>query len=142
MTIKETAGKVLLYLYQMQRSAPFAMPHRQLGFLDKKDRGLGLTSDKKWLTKDLQGINPSAEDIFNAFAFLHNKKFIQARERVTPSARVYVQIQLTGEGVDIIEGVEGGAEGQRDFEAAFNIKVGSASGVDDLIKDNLKLLSD
>lgn len=142
MTIKETAGKVLLYLYQMQRSAPFAMPHRQVGFLDKKDMGLALTSDKKWLTKDLQGINSSAEDIFNAFVFLHGKNLIKARERVTASARVYVQIQLTGEGVDIVEGVERGADGQHDFEAAFNIKPGNRAGVDGLIKDNLKVLSD
>ena len=70
MTIKETAGKTLLYFYQLQRTVPLEMQSRQIGFINKKESGLGLTSDKKWLTNDLVDINPSTIDIFNAFMYL------------------------------------------------------------------------
>ena len=136
MTIKETAGKVLLYFYQMQRTAPLAMPNRQVGFIEKKDGGLGFTSDKKWLAKDLLSLNPKATDVYNALLFLLNKNYIQARERVSTKARIYVGIELTGGGIDITEGIERGRDGHRDFEAAFNIKSNS-SRVEDLIKEAL-----
>lgn len=141
MTIKETAGKVLLYFYQLQRTAPLAMPYRQLGFIDKKEKGVGLTSDKKWFTKDLLGINPSSSDIYNAFLFLRSKGYIQSTERVTAGAIIYVGTRLTGDGIDVVEGIERGREGKHEFELAFNIKV-EGGNVDSLIKEHLGALLD
>jgi hypothetical protein len=66
---------MLLYFYQLQRTAPLTMPYRQIGFVTKKEGGVGVTSDKKWLTKDLLSINPGSNDIFNAFLFLMKKNF-------------------------------------------------------------------
>lgn len=140
MTIKETAGKVLLYLYQLQRVTPLVMPHRQVGFIDKKDKGLELTSDKRWLMEDLRDINSAAVDTYNAFNFLLDKEFITTRRRVTANARVYVGAQLTAKGIDIVEGVERGQNGKRAFEEAFNIKVGSSMGTRELIDDKLSML--
>lgn len=142
MTIKETAGKVLLYFYQLQRAAPLSMPRHQVGFIDRKDKGVGLTSDKRWLSKDLQDINPTGTDVLNAFMFLLNKDFIESRGRVTPEARIYVGIQLTANGIDIVEGVERGREGRREFEATFNIRVEDDISVDNLMRENLKNLSE
>lgn len=142
MTIKETAGKVLLYFYQLQRAAPLTMAHRQVGFLDKKDKGLALTSDKRWLTKDLIDINPAATDIFNALNFLIDKGFINSRERVTAEARIYVGVQLTAAGIDIVEGVERGKDGKKDFDTTFNIKIEGSTDVDSLVKQNLGDLLD
>lgn len=142
MTIKETAGKVLLYFYKLQRATPLTMPHRQVGFITKKEGGLALTSDKVWLTKDLLGINPAAVDILNAITFLRDKEFIQSNERVAASARIYMGAQLTDKGIDIIEGIERGREGKRDFDLTFNIKVEDNMDVDSFIKENLKMLSD
>ena len=141
-TIKETAGKVLLYFYQLQRTAPLAMPYRQLGFIDKKDKGVGLTSDKKWFAKDLLGINAASSDIFNAFSFLRSKGYIKSNERVGASAIIYVGIQLTGAGIDIIEGIERDSDGRREFELAFNIGVESSEGVEGLIRGCLGSLTD
>lgn len=142
MTIKETAGKVLLYFYKLQRATPLTMSHRQVGFLVKKEGGLTLTSDKVWLTKDLLGINPSASDILNALIFLRSKELIESTERAAATARIYMGVQLTDKGIDIIEGIEHGHDGKRTFDFTFNIKVDESMDVEGLIKDSLRTLSD
>ena len=143
MTIKETAGKVLLYFYQLQRTAPLSMPSRQVGFIERKNgEGLALTSDKKPFAKDLLDINSSSTDIFNAFTFLINKGFIETKERAAPGARIYVGVQVTVAGIEAIESIEGGPDGKNQFEQNFNIKVGSNATVDSVIRDKLKALID
>jgi len=136
-TIKETAGKTLLYFYQLQRTVPLTMRYRQLGFIERKNGVLFLTSDKKWLTNNLLDINPASIDILNAFLFLIDKGLIQSKERATAEARVYVGIQLTHKGIDIVEGIESGADGRESFNANFNIKVADGTSVEQLIDDNL-----
>src|SRR6478736_5811635 len=111
------------------------MRQRQLGFLEKKDGGLALTSDKKWLTKDLLDINPAVADLLNAFMFLRDKRYIQSEERATAAARIYVGIQLTGLGIDIIEGVERDREGKNAFTETFNIEVADNIDMDRLVKE-------
>lgn len=140
MTIKETAGKVLLYLYQLQRTAPLTMAYRQVGFMEKKDGGVALSTDKKAMTKDLFDINSSPSDIFNAFAYLLNKEYVETKERTNAGTRIYVGLLVTDTAIDLIEGIEGGDEGRRIFETAFNIKVDGRSTVDSLIRDKLSAL--
>lgn len=139
-TIKETAGKLLLYFYQLQRTVPLGMRNRQLGFVDRKSGGLFLTSDKKWLTENLLDINPKSIDILNAFMFLIDKGLIQSKERVTPEATVYVGIQLTHKGIDIVEGIESGAEGREKFNVNFNIQVAEGTSIEELIDQQLSAL--
>lgn len=140
MTIKETAGKVLLYFYQLQRIAPLSMRHRQVGFLTKKDGGVSLTSDKKWLTANLLDINPGSTDVFNAFSYLLEKGYLRSNERASAEARVHVGIQLTAEGIDAIEAIEQGSEGRQSFQQAFNIDVSSRTSVDAVIGDHLQAI--
>lgn len=142
MTIKETSGKILLYFYQLQRTVPASMAYRQLGFIDKPDGSVYTSSDKKWLTKDLQDINPSATDIFNAFNFLIDKGFIRSQERIGAGKRIYVGIHLTGLGIDIVEGIERGSDGRGDFHKMFNISVSSNTTVEELITQTLSKLLD
>lgn len=142
MTIKETAGRVLLYLYQLQRTVPASMRYRQLGFIDKPNGGIALTSDKKWLTKDLLDINPSSSDICNAYLFLIDKGFVQSKERAASQARVYLGIHLTSRGIDIIESIEYGSEGKQAFEATFNLPIQDNENVESLIKNTLGHLLD
>lgn len=115
------------------------MRYRQLGFIEKKDGGVSLTSDKKWLTTDLQGINPKAVDIFNAIIYLVENGYIHSKERVTEGARIYVGISMSGRGIDIIEGIEGSEEGRETFSTAFNIAAGDS--VESMIADHLGMLS-
>ena len=140
MTIKETAGKILLYFYQLQRTVPLTMKYRQLGFVDRKSGSLYLTSDKKWLTNNLLDINPVSTDIFNAFTFLIDKGFIQTLERTTGEAKIYVGIQLSSIGIDIVEGIEGGPDGKQVFASSFNIPVDGGADIESVIKDNLSIL--
>ena len=140
MTIKETAGKILLYFYQLQRTVPLTMKYRQLGFVDRKSGSLYLTSDKKWLTNNLLDINPVSTDIFNAFTFLIDKGFIQTLERTTGEAKLYVGIQLSSIGIDIVEGIEGGPDGKQVFASSFNIPVDGGADIESVIKDNLSIL--
>lgn len=137
MTIKETAGKMLLYLYQLQRTVPSSMQYRQLGFIDKTDGKVGITSDKKWLTRDLLDISSQSSDVFNGFVFLIDKGFIRSRERTTSGARVYVGIHLTADGIDVVEGVEHGTAGKEIFSRTFNIPVGDSMNVESLMHDNV-----
>lgn len=137
MTIKETAGKILLYFYQLQRTVPLTMKYRQLGFIDRKSGGLYLTSDKKWLTNNLLDINPVSTDVLNAFTFLIDKGFIQTRERATAEAKIYVGIQLTSTGIDVIEGIEGGPEGKQEFSSTFNIQIENGANIEAVTNDNL-----
>lgn len=140
MTIKETAGKILLYFYQLQRTVPLTMKNRQLGFVDRKSGGLYLTSDKKWLTNNLLDINPATTDIFNAFNFLIEKGYIQTVERSTGEAKIYVGIQLSSSGIDVVEGIEGGLDDKQIFASNFNIKVDGTADIESIIKDNLSVL--
>ena len=140
MTIKETAGKILLYFYQLQRTVPLTMKYRQLGFVDRKSGGMYLTSDKKWLTNNLLDINPVSTDVLNAFTFLIDKGFIQSLERATGEATIYVGIQLSATGIDVVEGIEGGSEGKQTFTSTFNIQVDSSANIESVIKDNLSAL--
>lgn len=140
MTIKETAGKILLYFYQLQRTVPSNMRNRQLGFIDKSNGGVSLTSDKKWLTKDLLAVNPASTDVFNAYMFLLNKGYIHARERSITGAQIYVGTQVTETGIDMIESIESGDQGKEAFNSAFNIRVDDSTDVDALIKENLSTL--
>ncbi len=116
------------------------MRYRQLGFIDRKNGGLFLTSDKKWLTNNLLDINPASIDILNAFIFLIDKGFIESKERATTEARVYVGIQLTHKGIDIVEGVESGEDGRRIFNSNFNINVAEGTTIEQLIDENLSTL--
>lgn len=140
MTIKETAGKTLLYFYQLQRTVPLTMKYRQLGFVDRKNGGLFLTSDKKWLTNNLLDINPVSNDILNAFIFLIDKGFIQSRERATAEARIYVGIQLTSKGIDLVEGIEGSSEAKQRFSDTFNISISATADIESVINENLSIL--
>jgi len=139
-TIKETAGKILLYFYQLQRTVPLTMKYRQLGFVDRKTGGLYVTTDKKWLTNNLLDINSNATDVFNAFTFLIDKGFIQTRERTTGEAKIYVGIQLSSNGIDVVEGIEGGPDGKQAFMSTFNIQVGSSADIEAVIHENLSVL--
>jgi hypothetical protein len=140
MTIKETAGKVLLYFYQLQRTDPLSMPYRQLAFISKKGVGVAFTSDKKPFAKDLLDLNPNSTDFFNAFLFLVDKGFIVTEERANAHARVFLGAQVTDKGIDVIEGVEGSDRSREHFEDSFNIKVTKGTTIDSLVRSQLSAI--
>ena len=116
------------------------MTYRQLGFIDKTNGGVSLSTDKKWLTKDLLDINPQPTDVFNAYVYLIDKGYINTEGRAASGKRIFVGIRVTGSGIDIVEGIERGKEGQHDFTTVFNITVTGHTKVESLIKENLSNL--
>lgn len=140
MTIKSTAGKMLLYLYKMQRSTPIDMPKRQLVFVDKPGKGVAMTSDKVWLAKDLLEINGSGADVYNAFRFLLDKEYVKSNLRLSPQAMVYTGLELTAMGIDIVEGVERDSGGATAFSEAFNMSVEAGTKVDKVVEQQLSSL--
>lgn len=118
------------------------MQYRQLAFVDKPNGKVGMTTDKKWLTKDLLEISRSSADALNAFMYLRAKRFIDSTERASVGKRIYVGIQLTGLGIDIIESLEHSSGGRQAFSAGFNIDVASGATIDDLIKSHLGQILD
>ena len=140
MTVKATAGKLLLYIYKLQRTAPLDMLKRQIVFVDKQPKGLALTSDKVWLAKDLLEIAGGA-DIYNAFQFLLNQDFVSARSKAVPNARIYAEIELTSLGFTIVEDIESGAEGAQLFRDKFSLDVRSGQKIDRVIEEQLSSLA-
>lgn len=140
MTVKATAGKLLLYIYKLQRSAPLDMLKRQIVFVDKQSRGVSLTSDKVWLASDLLDINSSGSDIYNAFQFLLNQELIRAGQREIPNAKVYMSIELTANGFNLVEDIERDDEGARAFRDKFSLNVRSGTKVDRVVEEQLSSL--
>lgn len=140
-TVKATAGKLLLYIYKLQRSVPLDMLKRQIVFVDKQTRGVSLTSDKVWLARDLLEINPSGSDIYNAFQFLINQQFVRAKERSVPNAKIYADIELTATGFNVVEDIERDDEGARIFREKFNLRVEGGSSIDKVIDEQLSSLA-
>jgi hypothetical protein len=141
MTVKATAGKLLLYIYMLQRSAPLDMLKRQIVFVDKQSRGVSLTSDKVWLAKDLLEINSNGSDIYNAFQFLLNQQFVTAQHRAVPNAKIYADIELTATGFNVIEDIERDDEGARVFRQKFNLEVEGGTNIDKVIDKQLSSLA-
>lgn len=141
MTIKATAGKLLLYIYKLQRSAPLDMLKRQLVFVDKQSRGVSLTSDKVWLAKDMLEINPSGADVYNAFQFLVDQGYIKSKTKAVQGAKIYAEIELTSNGFNIIEDIETGDEGARNFHDKFSLMVNGGTKVDLLVDEQLSSLA-
>lgn len=99
-----------------------------------------MNADKKWMSKDLLEINPSSTDIFNAYRFLIRKGVLQSTERATGGKRIFVGILVTDTGIDIVEGIERGRDGQREFAAMFNISAEGALSVDEFVSQHLSSL--
>lgn len=142
MTIKETAGKLLLYLYELHRNTPGDMKYLQLSFDNVSGGGVKVHSDNKQLKENLNKINPSDSDIYTAFLFLQDKYFILANTPTkTPQVvDFYIGVRLTDRGVDVIEGIERGQEEKQAFNVTFNIKVDNNMNVESLVKANLSML--
>jgi len=140
MTVKATAGKLLLYIYKLQRTAPLDMLKRQIVFVDKQSRGVALTSDKVWLAKDLLEI-AGGSDIYNAFQFLLNQHLIAAQAKAVPNAKIYAEIELTAIGFTIVEDIELGDEGAQVFRDKFNLDVRSGQKIDRVIEEQLSSLA-
>lgn len=143
MTVKETAGKLLLYFYQLQRTAPLQVRVRQIVFSnDGPASRLSVMADKRWLVSDLQSLSSSAEDLMNGMHYLKDNGFIRTSERSSSEKRAYTGFELTAQGIALIEGVELDSSGVAAFNQAFNLDLGSETKVANLTNSLLGAAAD
>lgn len=140
MTIKEIAGTVLLYLYEIQREQPAKLRFIVIDFNELSGGQVSLNCSDNSIKTALLKISENPNDIYNAHRYLVNKSFIQSSEQSDAGSGEYIGCLLTDHGVDIIEGIERGDEEKAHFNFIFNIKVENNMNVESLIKANLSAL--
>lgn len=140
MTIKEIAGKVLLYLYEIQREQPAKLLFIVIEFDELPGGRFSLNCSENKIKTALLKISENPNDIYNAHRYLVDKNFIQSSEQAMAGSGAYIGCLLTDHGVDIIESIERGNEEKARFNLTFNIKVENNMNVESLIKANLSAL--
>ena len=137
MTIKEAAGKVLLLLYYKQTTNPAELESTHITFSSVNKTKLD-TSTK--LKSSLHEICVDDATLYNAVNYLLERGLIDAKQRKDVTGVLFLlSPRVTYLGVDTIEGVEQGEEGQKVVKTLFNfnIKVRSNINVDSLIKTEI-----
>lgn len=137
MTIKETAGKILLVLYYMQIANPADLDNKQILFQSMSQSKLETNLE---FEKILHEINEDDSMLYNAFNYLFDKNFIAKRNKKDLLGGVLIiGPHLTCDGIDIIECVEQGEEPQRIVKSLFNFSFNFSPTmkVDSLIKSEV-----
>lgn len=118
MTIKETAGKILLVLYSVQTTDPMKLEQEQILF--------GATSQPKLETSTkleslLHKINEDDGTLYNAINYLLERGLIgKKNQKGVWGGLLIIGPHVTYEGIDIIESVEQGEESQKVVKSLFN----------------------
>ena len=139
-TVKELSGRLLLFLYKLQREGePLTC---QIQWHNKEDwvhSGKKMESNNQLLQRLLRVVNGSENDLYNALKYLEEKKFIDLDyvsrgSMVGPISRSF---RVTASGTDIIEGIEQDDGSRQKFHSLFNIIV-NVDNVESLIKSEIK----
>jgi hypothetical protein len=119
MTVKETAGKILLVLYYIQTENPAKLEIASIIFTTMGD--IVLETDT-WLKALLEGITKNNKELYNGFNYLLGKGLIAKKNnRDMMGGIILLGVHLTPSGIDIIENVEQGEEPQKIFKSLFNL---------------------
>jgi len=135
-TIKEIAGKILLYVYYRCRTNAVEFEHYDeiifnFGSTYKKVK----ISGKGQLPRDLQKMGYSDNDLYEALKLLIKSRHI---ESLRGRAGIHLaNIQLTPYGYDVIEGIERSSEDKKNFFTLFNIRISNNMNIDSLIKSEI-----
>lgn len=135
MTIKETAGKILLALYYLQTNNPVDLEQTSIVFIAASKPKLDTKSKFKNMLHD---INDNDAVLYNAFNYLLEKRLIAKKNNKTIYGGMFLLgLHVTHEGIDVIEGVEQGPEQQQVFKSLFNITFSPKIKVDSLVKSEV-----
>ncbi len=132
MSIKQTAGKILLSLYVVQLDNPTKLEQTSVVFMATPNSKLDTS---EWLKSILHSINDNDVILYNAFNYLLEKHLIAKKNnRELMGGLVLLGLHLTATGIDVIEGVEQGEEPQKIVKSLFNFNFTSKVTVDSLVK--------
>lgn len=119
MTIKETAGKLLLVLYSLQITGTINLEREQITFTITSKTKLRTTSSN--FKNKLHKITDEDTALYNATNYLLERGLITGKDKkVGPGCLIIISPHVTYQGVDIIESVEQGEESQRAVKSLFN----------------------
>lgn len=134
MTIKETAGKILLVFYYLQTTDPMKLEEMQMMFQTVVQPKLEAYAELKSL---LHNVNSSDIVLYNAIKYLLERGLISKRnQKNVMGGLLIIGPHVTYEGVDIIESVEQGKDKQKIVKSLFNFSFNFSPTmkVDNLIK--------
>lgn len=139
MTIKEIAGKILLYYYEIQRENPVKL-HQATTFFELKPPGeFKSIGGNDEINTNLLKISDSTPDLYNAFNYLRQQGMLATDSNISNQYNFH-GMYVSDRGIDIIEGIERGEEEKRQFNITFNINVENNMNVESLVKANLSML--
>ena len=134
MTIKETAGKILLVLYYLQTTEPTKLESMQIFFQATVKPSLEADAELESL---LHSINDSDIVLYNAVNYLLERGLIsKKKQKGVMGGLLIIGPHVTYVGVDIIESVEQGEDKQKDVKSLFNLSFNFSPTmkVDNLLK--------
>lgn len=133
--MKKIAGEILLYFYTLQRRSGLGSMENLV--FTGQNEPLSLTTESK-LAKDLLSIcDDSAPDLFNALRYLRERDFVSMYHHSPIGAEALNSFVVTANGIDIVEGVERGADDRKRFYVTFNMKLADNINIESLIKNEL-----
>lgn len=132
MSIKQTAGRILLSLYVIQLDNPTELEQASVVF--QSSSNIELDTDE-WLENILHSINDNDAILYNAFNYLLEKGLIAKKNsKGLMSGLLLIGLHITASGIDIIEGIEQGEEPQKIVKSLFNFNFSSKVTIDSLVK--------
>lgn len=140
--IKTISGRILLYFYLTQREdyaklndliLSFQMRH----FSDPNERSPKISARESEIVQNLLKIAGNDNDIYNALIYLKSNGLIEITKRRTNVEDHFLNLSVSGAGVDMIEAIERGPDERGKFNITFNIKLADNIKVESLIKAEL-----
>lgn len=138
--IKKISGEILLYLYLLQRQDVGKLKNATLSFglwhKPKNSEGSGAQLDRRpqsiFQVSDFDAY--SDNDLYNALVYLYDSGLIDYKNSQDNTGSNLFNLKVTASGVDIIEGIERGAEEKKIFNMTFNFNITNDVTVESLLK--------
>jgi len=139
--IKKIAGKMLLYFYTLQRNDYSSLYDFGLSFqmrhFPKGEKSPAINDKNNEISQTLIKISGNDNNAYNALIYLCEKGFINMSKTSDNVSDHFLNINVSSEGIDIIEGIERGETEKKEFNIIFNIKIADNINIESLIKTEL-----
>lgn len=140
--IKTVAGRLLLFLYLVQRKRPHLLQNTVFEFITRTTDGIDQNTnnfqiENKDIKKGINSVSKNSLDLYNAFKYLIEKHFITATWSVSNTTDLFAVVMVVADGVDVIEGVEKSTKQRKEFNVIFNLNIENNLNVESLLKTQL-----
>ena len=141
-SIQTIAGELLLYFYWLHRTNPTLLHDEMIEFQvrhfsDNTHDSSPVLTDKLIPQPFLDLKDYSDVDLYAALKYLYDKNLIRYSLGHTNVHDYFSKIELTANGVDIIEGIEKGDSERKQFNITFNFNITNNTTIESLLKAEL-----